>query len=179
MNDPDESRSIRPSGRSPHLLRWRLTTRTPRAVLHARFYGFGPSACSMRRVGFSPWPGPGGRGTPRRSTASVIRAASRARDLHAVILVEPPRSPNLGAPGIRSTPPYGGAALSSHERLWTFRSFAGGAVFDVAFRPPRIAWAAGRRPVHAAPFVVVQGACRMRRHPTNQRHYPVRPKDLE
>lgn len=38
MNDPDESRSIRPSGRSPHLLRWRLTTRTPRAVLHARLW---------------------------------------------------------------------------------------------------------------------------------------------
>lgn len=94
----------------------------------------------------------------------------------------PRRTPTtawLGAPGIRSTPPRGGVALSSHERLWTFRSFAGGAVFDVAFRPPRIAWAAGRRPVHAAPVVVAQGAHRMRRHPTNQRHHPARPKDLE
>lgn len=92
MNDPDESRSIRPSGRSPHLPRWRPKARTPRALLHALSLVWTECLLDASR-GFLPWPGPGGRGTPRRSTASVIRAASRARDLHAAILAEPPRPP--------------------------------------------------------------------------------------
>lgn len=101
----------------------------------------------------------------------------REHETHAFILVEPPRRPG-GRHGNPSPTLAGRASLSSHERLGTFRSFAGGARRRCVPTSHVTAWAAGRRRVTqrlSSSFRGTVGCGDIRL----QRHDPARPKNLE
>lgn len=103
---------------------------------------------------------------------------SRARDAH----LHPRRAPAATWRPSRESfvlPSRAGRLFRAHERLGNLTVLCRRCPPTLRSDFPRHCVGCWTSTSHAAPFVVVQGDRRMRRHPAIQRHHPARPKSLE